>query len=255
MLPCTVAEHTDADIDLLGPGVGVAERDKLKKRVALDLGKIGQPPGARVGFAQHGGRLARLSVVIHCDPVADRDGLAGQDVALRHFLVGEAVARCHLDLAAGDFRTARRADARLAGEGCRKTRGARAVEDVRLGERDAARTAVERDRHRRSRRLASAAAPSPRRALPRTVRSEALDVDALLVDVAIEKSAFRRVHHRSRTADEPGVHARWIADKGDYRLVAACPVEHSVEQVDVALFLGEEMMQRQAPDVAVLQVG
>ncbi len=39
------------------------------------------------------------------------------------------------------------------------------------------------------------------------------------------------------------------------RLVAAGAIEHAVEQVDVALFLGEEMVQRQAAEVAVLQLG
>ncbi len=116
----SVAENADADIDLLRPRIRVAERDQRKQRVALNRWKIGQPSGARVGFAQHETRLARLGVVIHCDPVADRDGLAGQDVARRDLFVGKAVARGHLDLAAGDLGPAGRADAGLAGEGRRK---------------------------------------------------------------------------------------------------------------------------------------
>ena len=49
-----VAENADADVDLLRPRIRVAQRDQRKQRVALDAGKIGQPSGARVGFAQHG---------------------------------------------------------------------------------------------------------------------------------------------------------------------------------------------------------
>ncbi len=79
-------------------------------------------------------------------------------------------------------------------------------------------------------------------------------MDALLVDVAVEERAFGCVHHRAGAADEPGIDLSGIADQMIDRLVAAGAVEHSVEQVDVALFLGEEMVERQATDVAVLQV-
>ena len=51
----------------------------------------------------------------------------------------------HFDLAFGDLRPARRAHARLAREGRRQARFARAVEDVAGGERHAACASIERD--------------------------------------------------------------------------------------------------------------
>src|SRR3954452_10769883 len=61
-------------------------------------------------------RLATSCVVIHRDAVADRHRLAGQHIARSDFLIGETVARGHLDLALGHFRAARRADAGFACE-------------------------------------------------------------------------------------------------------------------------------------------
>jgi hypothetical protein len=51
----------------------------------------------------------------------------------------------------------------------------------------------------------------------------------------------------------PG-HARRIADQRSDRLVAARAVQHAVEKVDVAFFLGKEMVERQSAEVAILQV-
>src|SRR5437764_8916049 len=93
-------------------------------------------------------RLAKLCVVIHRNAVAERHRLTGQHVTGGDLLVGEAVARCHLDLALGDFGAAGGADACLARERCRKPGGARAVENVPGSERHTARAAVARDRHR-----------------------------------------------------------------------------------------------------------
>src|SRR6478672_741358 len=92
-------------------------------------------------------RLAKSRVVIHCDAVAERHRLAGQDIAVRHFLVGQAIARGHFDLALGDLRPAGRAHSGLAGEGRRKARGSRAVEDIAGGERHAPSATVKRDGH------------------------------------------------------------------------------------------------------------
>src|SRR5918994_3099343 len=46
-------------------------------------------------------RAQKSGVVVHGDALADRYRLAGQHVAGRDLFVGEAVARRHLDLAAG----------------------------------------------------------------------------------------------------------------------------------------------------------
>ncbi len=48
-----VAEHADADVDLVGPRIGGTERDQRKKRVLLDRRKIGKAPGLRMCFGQH----------------------------------------------------------------------------------------------------------------------------------------------------------------------------------------------------------
>src|SRR6185369_14722006 len=53
-----------------------------------------------------GARLAKLRVVIHRNAVAERHRLARQHIAGRDLLVGEAVARSHLDLALGHLRPA-----------------------------------------------------------------------------------------------------------------------------------------------------
>ncbi len=63
------------------------------------------------------------------------------------FLVGQAVARRHLDLAAGQLGTAGGADAGLAGERRRKSRRSGAVEDILFGELDPSGAAVESYRH------------------------------------------------------------------------------------------------------------
>src|SRR6478735_7292502 len=87
-------------------------------------------------------RLAQSCVVIHCDSVAQGHRLAGQHIAVGNLLVGEAVARRHLDLAPCDLGPAGRADSGLAGEGRRQTRSARAVEDIALSERHPTRAPV-----------------------------------------------------------------------------------------------------------------
>ncbi len=54
-----VAEHADADVDLVGPRIGIAHGDQLQQRIALHGRQVGQPAGARIGFGQHAVRLAR----------------------------------------------------------------------------------------------------------------------------------------------------------------------------------------------------
>src|SRR6478672_8498369 len=93
-------------------------------------------------FNMNGG-LARLGVVIHCDPVTDRNGLAGQHITGRDLLFGEAVMDRHFDLAAGHLGPARRANACLASEGRGQPRSTGAVENVPGGERNATRAAIE----------------------------------------------------------------------------------------------------------------
>jgi hypothetical protein len=115
--------------------------------------------------------------------------------------------------------------------------GAGAVEDIGLAERDLASPPIESDRHGRARGpgLKLRHLRSERRG--RAVGGKALDVNALLVDVAVEQCAFRGFHHRPWPADEPGVDARRISDQRSDRLIAARAVEDAVEQVYVALFL------------------
>src|SRR5437763_17192962 len=61
-----------------------------------------------------GAPIARLSVVIHRDAIAERHRLARQHVPGGDFLVGEAVARRHLHFAFGHLGPAGRARAGLA---------------------------------------------------------------------------------------------------------------------------------------------
>src|SRR5689334_2083841 len=89
-------------------------------------------------------RLAKLRVVIHCDAVPERYGLAGQHVARSDLLVREAVAGGHFDFALGHLGPTGRAHAGLTSEWRRQAGSARAVEDVALGEGHPARAAVKR---------------------------------------------------------------------------------------------------------------
>src|SRR5574338_263517 len=97
--------------------------------------------------------LAKSGVVIHSNPVTQRYRLAGQHISVRDLFIGEPVARGHFDLSLGDLGTARRAYPRLAREWRGQARGARAVEDVAGGERNAAGPAVEGDGDRNAFRL------------------------------------------------------------------------------------------------------
>src|SRR6476469_1488501 len=90
-------------------------------------------------------RLAKLCVVIHRDPVTDRNGLAGEHVAGLDFLVRKPVAGRHFNFTRADSGTAGRADSGLAGERRREPGLARAVENVAGRERDPACAAIERD--------------------------------------------------------------------------------------------------------------
>jgi hypothetical protein len=53
----TVAEYAHADIDFLGPRIGVAESNQGKQGIGFHGWKIGQPPGLRVGSIEHGNAI------------------------------------------------------------------------------------------------------------------------------------------------------------------------------------------------------
>ena len=87
----------------------------------------------------------------------------------------------------------------------------------------------------------------------RPVGGEALDVDPVLRDVAIEKNALGRVHHRTGSANEPAIHVGRIGHQRGYRLLQTLTVEHSVEQFDVLLFLVKEMVDFEPAEMLVFQ--
>ena len=80
-----------------------------------------------------------------------------------------------------------------------------------------------------------------------------LDVDPVLATPRSSSAAFGRIHHRPGAADEPGIDRARIVDQMLDRLVAGLAVEHAVEQVDVARFVAEEMIEFEPADVAVLE--
>src|SRR4051812_6525635 len=125
-------------------------------------------------------RLADSRVVIHCNAIADRDRLAGQNIAVGDLLVREAIARGHLDLALGHLRPACRAHAGLASERRGKSRSPCTVEDVAGGEGNATSTAVKRDCNRSALGLRLQLGDLLRHGFWRAVGGEALDMDALL---------------------------------------------------------------------------
>ena len=93
-------------------------------------------------------------VVVELDAVALGHRLAGQHVAFRQLLLGEAVVHLHLDFARDDLGAAGRADAALARERRGQAGGAGVVEDVPVaGSKATAAPAVQRDPHLQARRL------------------------------------------------------------------------------------------------------
>ena len=86
---------------------------------------------------------------------------------------------------------------------------------------DPAGAAVERDGDAHALRLGLQLRPFPRDRAGRPVRGEALDMDPVLGDVAVEQRAFGRIHHRPGPADEPAVDLGRIGDQLRDRLIAA----------------------------------
>ena len=71
-------------------------------------------------------------------------------------------------------------------------------------------------------------------------------MDPSLLDPALEQHRLGRVHHRAGAADEPVGDRGRIADQPVDRLGAGVAVEHAVEQLDVLLLVGEEMIELEA---------
>jgi hypothetical protein len=89
------------------------------------------------------------------------------------------------------FRPASGADTRLAGKGRRKARRPSAVEDIPLGERHRAGSAVERDRNNEAGGLALQLRHFLDQRFRRTVGGEALDVNSVAADTAVDEIAIR----------------------------------------------------------------
>src|SRR5258708_24211770 len=119
-------------------------------------------------------RLAKSGVVTHRNAIAQRHRLTGQDVAVGDLLVREAVTRRHFDLAADNFRAARRAHAGLAREWRREAGRARTVQDVAGGERHLSPSAIERYRDRNALGLGLELGDLARDGFSRAVGGEAL---------------------------------------------------------------------------------
>src|SRR4051795_384092 len=140
-------------------------------------------------------RLAKLRVVIHRDSVSQRDRLARQHVTVRDFLVGEAIAGRHFDLAFRHLRPARRAHARFAGERRWKSRQARAVEDIAARERYAPGAAVESYLDLQPFRFGLELGHFSRHRTGGHLARETLDVDPVFWNAPVEQRAFGRGHH------------------------------------------------------------
>src|SRR6185369_7795353 len=159
------------------------------------------------------GRLASLRVVIHSDSVTEGYRLAGQHIAGRNFFIGQPVSGRHFDLALGYLCPAGRADPGLAGEGSGKPGSAGAVEDIGGCEGHFARAAVERDGDTDPGGLRLKLLHLASHRFGRPIGGKTLDVDPILGDIAVEQHPFRRIHHRSRPADEPAVDLRGIGNQ------------------------------------------
>ena len=78
-------------------------------------------------------------------------------------------------------------------------------------------------------------------------------MDAVPEHTAIGECCFGRIHHWSRPANEPSVDSRNVFDQMFDGLVAGFAVEHSVEKIDVARFVAEEVIKLEPTQVAVLE--
>src|SRR5262245_29511557 len=127
----TTGEHAHAEVrraagiprggcDCASPGAGF-----MFGGIELSGGATGETPGTReapradrLGSASRGraGGCARTSLVVDGDGIGVGDRLAGQDVALFQFVVGERVVLAQRRMSLGDLGHAGGAVARLAGE-------------------------------------------------------------------------------------------------------------------------------------------
>ena len=55
-----VPPHTHADVDLFRPTVGIAQRNELQERIALNGREVGEPSGF-LGSGQHGTAISELT--------------------------------------------------------------------------------------------------------------------------------------------------------------------------------------------------